>query len=132
MIVGSLGAVIFQVSDSTVLTLRDLSIKNNATISIHKNHLGGGLAEFTGSEPQRISFKLLLSAYLGVNIEKQIGRLENYLRSGTMLSLVLGHKTYGRYRWLLESFTQESVYTDKEGRITQCDVSVSLCEYLKG
>jgi hypothetical protein len=114
------------------MTLRNLEIKSSASISIHKVHLGGGLAEFTGSEPQQISFKLRVSAFFGVNPETQIKLLEGYLRNGTQLTFVLGNKTYGRYRWLLESLSQDVEYYDKRGNVTQCDLSISLREYLKG
>lgn len=132
MKIGSLGNVIFTVSDSTVMTLRDLSVKSSASISIHKIHMGGGLAEFTGSDPQQITFKLRVSAFFGVNPETQIRRLESYLRNGTQLYFVLGNKVYGRYRWLLESLSQDVEYTDRRGNVTQCDLTISLREYLKG
>ena len=131
MTIGSLGKVVFQVSNRTVMTLRDISIKNTASIAVHNIHLGTGLSEFTGSEPQQISFKILVSAYLGVSPETQIQRLETYLRNGTQLTFVLGDKTYGRYRWLLESFEVSVEQTDRRGNVTQCDISVTLQEYLK-
>lgn len=132
MKIGSLGSVVFTVSDSTVMTLRDMEVKNSASISVHKVHMRSGLAEFTGSDPQQITFKLRVSAFLGANPEAQIKRLEGYLRNGTQLTFVLGNKTYGRYRWLLESLSQDVEYFDRRGNVTQCDLSISLREYLKG
>lgn len=131
MKIGSLGDVVFSVSDTTVKTLRNMEVKNSASVSIHKVHLGTGLAEFTGSDPQQITFKLRVSSYLGSNPETDIKKLEKYIRSGTLLIFVLGNKTYGRYRWLLESFSEAVEYTDKRGNVTQCDLSVTLREYLK-
>jgi len=63
--------------------------------------------------------------------QKEIKKLDKYLQSGKQLVFVLGNKTYGRYRWLLESLGESVKYTDKRGNVTQCDLSVSLREYLK-
>lgn len=132
MKVGAFGGVAFVVSDTQIKTLRDMTISYKASISTHAVHLGGGLAEFTGSEPQSISFKLRLSAYLGASPDAELKKLEQYLLNGTPQTFALGNKVFGRYKWLLESMKVTAEYYDKYGNITQCDIAVSLTEYLKG
>ena len=132
MKIGSLGKIIFTVSDSTIMTLRDLMVKHNASISVHKVHLGTGLTEYTGSEPLQITFKIRMSAFLGASPQKEIAKLDDYVRKGTTLTFVLGDKTYGKYRWLVDSYSVAAEYYDKAGNVTQADISVSLREYLKG
>jgi len=132
MKVGALGDVAFNVSDKQIKTLRNFEVSHSASISVHKIHLGGGIAEFTGNDPQTITFKLRLSAYLGAPPEGDLRQLENYLQNGIPVAFALGRKTYGRYKWLVESMKVSGEYYDKYGNITQCDVAVTLKEYLKG
>ena len=132
MRVGALGDVAFNVSDKQIKTLRSLEVSHSASISVHKIHLGGGIAEFTGDEPQTITFKLRLSAYLGAPPESDLRKLDRYLTKGTPVALALGRKTYGRYKWLIENVKTSGEFYDKYGNVTQCDVAVTLKEYLKG
>jgi hypothetical protein len=131
MNVGALGKIVFTVSHSQIETLRNLEITAAANINVHNVHGGAGLAEFDGADPQKITFKLRLSAYLGVNPETELKKLDSYLTNGTVVAFVLGGKSYGRYRWLVEKYQASAEYFDSKGNVTQFDVSVSLLEYLK-
>ena len=66
MRIGTLGNLVFQVSSETVQTIDDLQWSGSAQYSTHQRHLGKGLLEFTGVDPDDLSFSIFLSRSLGV------------------------------------------------------------------
>lgn len=132
MITGALGSVVFEVSDRAWRVLRDMEMDDSASVSVHKTHLGGGLAEYTGYDPRKIKFKVRLSAHMGADPERELGTLRRYLREGRAVPFTMGYTTYGRYRWLIDSLKAKAEYFDGAGNVTSYDVTVSLVEYRRG
>ncbi len=132
MIVGCLGDIVFQVSDKTIETIDNFKWSGSARYSTHQRHGTNALTEFTGVDPDKISFDITLSAYLGVNPQMELYKIWNAERSGAALPLVLGDKAYGKYRWNILSHSTVGKYFDSAGVLTHIVVSVSLQEYLRG
>ena len=88
------------------------------------------MTEFCGLEPDKISFDLVLSAFLGVEPQAELNKIWRYERSGEAVSLVIGDKAYGKYRWNVVSHKIKMQHFDKRGNLLQATVSVSLQEYL--
>lgn len=131
MTLGILGDVVFQVTEETVKTLNNLRWSGSARWAVHERHGGDALTEFTGREPDEISFDIYLSAFLGVNPMEDIVRLWNYEREGTPIPFMLGEHKYGKLRWVIQDHTTTPESYDGEGDITSCTVTVKLLEYLK-
>lgn len=131
MQIGCLGDVIFEVSDKTVKTLDKFKWSGSASIQTHSRHLDNSLQEFTGTNPDKITFTMTLSKYLGVDPLTEIIKIFNYERSGESVPFTLGSKAYGKYRWLVESHSAHYEHYDKYGNVTVATVDVSLIEYLK-
>jgi hypothetical protein len=131
MKLGSLGDIVFQVSDSVVETLNNLVWSGNASYSTHQRHLNNALTEMTGIEPDSLSFDMELSLYAGVQPMTELVKIWNYERAGTALSFVLGSRTYGKYRWNIVSHKATVLTYDKKGDPTRISVSLVLQEYLK-
>lgn len=132
MTVGCLGDVEFSVSSELVKTFENLKWSGAAKIASHERHLNGALSEFTGSEAEKVSFDFVLSEYMGVaNVQQEIDKLRLYMENGRVLPLVVGTKSYGRYRWLISSMETGKCVFDGRGRLMAADVSISLVEYLK-
>lgn len=131
MVVGCLGDVIFQVSEETVETVDKVTWSGSVRYSIHQRHNTDALTEFTGIDPDRMSFTMTLSAELGVDIIPEIVKLWNIERSGRAVPLVIGEKIYGKYRWNLISHSAEYTSHDRQGNPTEAQVSVELQEYLR-
>lgn len=132
MIVGCLGDVEFSVSSELVYTFENLKWNGSARIASHDRHLAGSLTEFTGSDAEKVSFDFLLSEYFGAkNVQQDLDKLRLYMENGRVLPLVIGTKSYGRYRWLIESLSTSKNIFDGRGKLMQCTVSVNLIEYLK-
>ena len=131
-VVGCLGDVVFQVSSETVETIDKLEWSGSARYAVHERHLQNALTEFTGVDPDKISFELVLSRELGVNVSKEWAKLWTYERSGKALPLVIGEHHYGKYRWNIIKHEMKPKAHFVNGDIHTATVSVSLQEYLGG
>ncbi|MBP3855011.1 MAG: phage tail protein [Ruminiclostridium sp.] len=132
MQVGALGGVAFLVSPEKIKTARSISYKGSSTYAVHKRLLGKGLLEYTGSDPETISFSIRVSKVLGEAPDSSIATLRGYVNNGTIVPFVLGNKTYGSYRWIVKSFEVKGEEYDKKGNLIGSDISVSITEYAKG
>lgn len=131
MVVGCLGDMVFQVSDKVIETIRNVEWSGSARYAVHERHGGNALTEFTGVDPDKMSFELILSRELGVDVGKEWVKLWTYERSGEALPLVIGEHHYGKYRWNLVSHKITAEAHDRDGTMTTVTVAVELQEYLK-
>ena len=128
MTVGSLGDIIFKVSSSEVETLKNLKKSGGASYGKHSLHCGDTLLEFTGRDAGSISCDITLCSSLGVNVTKELEKIEGAERSGRVMRLILGKSIYGK--WVIVKHSINYKYFDREQNPTVADVSVSLTEYL--
>lgn len=131
-IVGCLGDVIFTVSWSVVRTLDNMTWSGSARYATHERHLTHALTEFTGLDPDKITFDILLSADLGVDPIAEVVKLWNIERSGQAVPLTVGTKGYGKYRWNIVKHEMKMKTFYRNGDVHTATVSVSLQEYLGG
>ena len=129
-VIGCLGDIVFQVSDKQVKTLREMKWSGSARYPAHNRHLWDAATEFTGRDPDKITFKMQLYAELGVEPQGEIGKLWNYERNGIAVPLTIGTKGYGKYRWNVVSHEVTAEYTDPRGNLLGATVSVELQEYV--
>lgn len=132
MKVGALGSVVFEVSPNAVKTARSFSYKGGSQYTAHKRHLGKGLVEYTGSEPETISFSIRVSKFLGYSPDSSIATLRGYCNKGNAVPFTLGTKSYGSYRWIVKSFEVKGEEYDRKGNLIGADISVTIVEYAKG
>lgn len=131
MQVGVLGDIIFQVSADVIKTFDNLEWSGSARYGEHKRHLTNTLTEFTGVDPDNFSFDIELSVFLGVDPMKELVKIWDYERAGKPLSLVVGERPYGKYKWTIKSHKIKFKTFDKHGNMTGVSVSIELLEYLK-
>ena len=129
--VGCLGDIVFMVSSSTVETLNNAKWSGSARYATHQRHLNNALTEFTGLDPDKMTFDIILSAHFGVNPIAEVVKLWNYERTGKAVPLVIGNKGYGKYRWSVVNHTTKMETYDPDGDVATATVSVSLQEYLR-
>lgn len=122
----------FVVSREVFRTPKNLKWSGSVRYATHERHNTHALTEFTGIDPDRFSFDILLTAEMGVDPLKEVVKIWNYERDGEALGLVIGGKAYGKYRWNIKSHETKIEYTDKGGDMYAVEVSVELLEYLKG
>lgn len=131
-IIGCLGDVIFTVSRSVVRTLDNMTWSGSARYATHERHLTHALTEFTGLDPDKITFDILLTAELGVDPIAEVVKIWNIERSARAVPLTVGSKGYGKYRWTITKHEMKMKTFDKNGDVHTATVSVSLQEYLGG
>ena len=136
-VIGYLGkspedGISFVVSRGVFRTPKNLKWSGSVRYATHERHNTHALTEFTGIDPDRFSFDILLTAEMGVDPLKEVVKIWNYERDGEALGLVIGGKAYGKYRWNIKSHETKIEYTDKGGDMYAVEVTVELLEYLKG
>lgn len=136
-VIGYLGkspedGISFVVSREVFRTPKNLKWSGSVRYATHERHNTHALTEFTGIDPDRFSFDILLTAEMGVDPLKEVVKIWNYERDGEALGLVIGGKAYGKYRWNIKSHETKIEYTDKGGDMYAVEVTVELLEYLKG
>lgn len=132
MQIGTLGEVVFSVSDQAVETIQNFVWSGSARYSTHQRHLSDALTEFTGLDPDGITFDIYLSAYLGVNPMSEVIKIWSYERSGAAVPLTIGTHAYGKYRWSILSHKVKAQDFDTAGDMTSATLSLTLQEYLRG
>ena len=113
MQIGTLGEVVFSVSDRVVETINNFTWSGSARYSTHQRHLTHALTEFTGLDPVT-----------------EVVKIWNYERSGTAVPLTIGTHAYGKYRWSIKSHKMKAQTYDKRGDITSATISLTLQEYI--
>lgn len=131
MIVGSLGDIVFSVSSKMVETLNNLKYTKSANYTGHQRHNGDEMLEYTGRNAAEVSFSITLSYALGVKVEEELKKIDNYTKYGKILKFVLGKQIIGSYRWVIAKYTVTYKQFDKYGEIVTTDVSLSLKEYIQ-
>lgn len=131
-IIGCLGDVVFEASEKTVRTLDNWKWSGSVRFATHQRRNTNALTEFTGIDPDKITFDIVLSAELGVDPIAEVVKIWNYERSGEAVPLTVGSKGYGKYRWTILNHEMKMQATDVIGDVAHATVSVTLQEYLRG
>ncbi len=130
-IVGCLGDIVFTVSSETVRTLDSMKWSGAAKYSTHQRHLTNALTEFTGLDPDKITFNITLLSTLGVDPMEEVTKIWGYERSGEAVPLTIGEHAYGKYRWTIGSHEMKINNFEAGGDVMYAVVSVTLQEYLR-
>lgn len=125
---GTLGEIVFSVSDKKIQTFDDMSLESSVKYHTHDRHLEKPLLEFGGMETDKLSFTMYHSVFLGVNPEKQIKMIDEYMNAGEILSLIIGGKKYGS-KWVITKHSKAYKKFDKKGRVLVVESKVTLEEY---
>jgi phage protein U len=126
--IGTLGDIVFTVSDSTVKTFDNLQIEGKTNYAKHTRHNNKPLLEFQYNDTDTASFSMYLSAYLGVNPLSMMNKVDKYRESGKILSLVIGGRKYGT-KWVITSHSKGLKRFDNKGNLLTAEIKISLEEY---
>lgn len=129
MTTGMLGPnITFKVTNKTLRTIKNLSRSNKANYSTHKLINKVGIIEFTGVDPETITFEAIFSAWLGENPEKWRKKLYNLLKKGKAVTFVLGTSPIGG-QWVVESLSFNTELFWKDGTPGEYKATIGLKEY---
>lgn len=120
----------FVVSREVFRTPKNLKWSGSARYATHNRHVTHALTEFTGLDPDKFQFDILLTRELGVDPLAEVVKIWGFERDGEAVALVIGGKIYGKYRWNVVKHETKIEYTDADGDMYAVEVSLDLVEYL--
>ena len=126
--IGTLGDIVFSVSQNTVKTFEGLKIDSKTNYAKHTRHNKKPLLEFQYNDTDTASFSVYWSAYLGVNPKKMQDKIDKYRKKGKILTLVIGGKKYGT-KWVITSHSTDYTRFDGNGNLLIAKSSISIEEY---
>lgn len=132
MVIGCLGSIVFRVSENTVRTLNNMVWSGSARYAVHERHLTDALTEFTGLDPEKVTFDITLCADLGTDPITEVMKIRSIERNGEAVPLTVGSRSYGKYRWTIVKHEMKMKAHYRNGDVHTATVSVSLQEYLGG
>lgn len=125
--IGTLGDIVFSVSPKVIRTFNGLKKSVSPKFSSHNRHLKETLLEFTGTDPDKISFSMTLSVFLGVDPQAEAAKLESAARTGRIMRLILGRQSYGK--WVITSLSNSYERIDNKGNVLIIKTDISLTAY---
>ena len=131
MPIGSLGDIVFEVSEKEFKTFSNMVYTVGARYSTHNRINGRPLVEYTGAELETVTLTIKLSAFHGVYPRKEMYKLNKACREGTPLRLVLGKTHFGKYKWVIKSANSQLQHIDNKGRILDITMKLTLSEYAR-
>lgn len=131
MIVGNLGAIPFVVARGYVRTFDGYSRTSQARWATHELVGAKPIMEFLGPGLEKVQFKMLFRADLGMSPEREARKLRELRDSGEAMVLIIGGRPIGNNKWTVESVNESVTYWDALGRALSISVDVTLNEYVE-
>ncbi|MFC3802799.1 phage tail protein [Cohnella sp. GCM10012308] len=129
--VGSLGPVVFVVSEGATRTLDEFTRNSSARWAQHDIVGQKPKKQWLGPGVDSVSFSVLFSVSLGLNPRKELDRLTELERDGKAVPLIIGRKGVGVGLWVITSMTQSWDVLDGEGNVYSATANLTLEEYVK-
>ena len=129
MTIGCLGNVNFKVSSKTVQTLKSIKMKKTANYAVHNRVGKKSLLEFTGLEPDEISFTVDLSVFQGVKPENTLKKLDKMISKGQAVPFILGTTVFGSGDWVITSLDKSYDWIYRDGELLSAKVNLTIKEY---
>lgn len=127
--IGTFGDLLFEVSDETVLTVRDMSYNMSMRWAKHQRHNWSDRVEFIAPDAETITLNIPVGFPVGVDPEDVLIPLRKMARAGEHHVLTLGNKVYGDYHWSITNIAYTPEYHSSEGDVIHANISLSLIEY---
>ncbi len=127
--IGTLGDIVFEISDRQILTFSGFSHNVGAKYQTHNRVGQSPILEFAGADVETISFNIKLSTFLGNDPVKTAEQINSACRSGTAMRLILGKKQIGAAMWVITKVANKYKQIDSNGNVLSLDMSLSLSAY---
>ena len=127
MYIGSFGGVIFSVSSSQILTIKNFKRTTKAKFQTHDILGATSKLEFVGTEPISINFEIQISAMLGAPVKETLETLREVCANGLVDNLIVGGEVVGLF--VLETLDESEIITDGRGKPISVTVQLNLRGY---
>ena len=129
--VGSLGGITFNVSSRRVLTFDNYSRQGNIKSAEHEIIAEKSNMEFTGLDPEEITFDIQLFSQLNVTPEKKLEVLRNMRDTGKVVSFILGNRPISQNKWMITGLSEKTVLLEAARKDARCHC-ISRVERIPG
>lgn len=129
MFVGSLGEIIFTVSNYKVMTFRDFKREGGAKYATHEVIGQPPKLEYLHRELREVSLEIDLVADLGTDPAAELEKIAEMSDSGEANYLIIGGEVYGDCEWIIESYSEQVKHFGGNGEVIASKVSLKLKEY---
>lgn len=128
MITGTLGKVVFRISQKRVQTIKSLTWKKQYSYGTHKMYGKKSLLEFTGIEPDDLELEIEISAFLGVRPLEVVNVLAAMADQHQVVPLVLGTDVIGT-KWVITNIEDATDKFYMDGTLVSAKIKVKIKEY---
>lgn len=129
--IGNWGSyIVFETSDSHILTFSKMQRKISGDWSTHKTIGQKAKSEFNGPGLQSITFSITLDAALGVRPRAVMEGIVSAVEEGQADYLVIGGRMVGRHPWKCTSASESWDVVYSGGEVARMSVSLTMEEYL--
>lgn len=129
MNIGSLGDVVFTVTDQTVRTFDEFVHTVSARLAVHETILSHPRTEYLGPGQGEITFKMQISARLVPDPRGEVEQLQQMAEQGTYAPLILGGKPVGGGDWTIETCEAAFTAIDGKGKVLFAEVTLTIKDY---
>lgn len=129
MIVGSLGSIPFYTNVNESVLISGIEWDSTARYAEHTRHNQTDMLEYVGDNPDKITFEIKLSAFLGVNPVKMLDRLTSTMKQREAVKFVLGTMPIPGH-WVITNLDRSLEYFHRDGTLLSADVKITIMEYV--
>ena len=129
MAIGTLGPIVFEVSDQVILTFKGMTRDVSGRWVEHEVMGVKPKPEFLGAGNQKINLPITLSAGLGVKPRKMLELVEDMVESGDAEYLILKCRPVGRHPFRLTSSSETWGDMYRHGELAKASLTITLEEY---
>ena len=126
---GTLGDIVFEVSDKTVRTFDAYTQTTAGRWAVHEPISANPRPEFLGPQQGEIAFEIHLSASLGIDPLAEKEKIEAIVREGKHAPFMLGLKPVSDGDWYIESCETTFVWVNGKGEVEYANMTVTVKEY---
>ena len=129
MAIGTLGPIVFEVSDKKTLTFNGMTRDVSGRLVEHEVMGVKPKPEFLGAGNQKITLPITLSAGLGVRPRKMLELVEAMVESGDAEYLIINCKPVGRHPFRLTTSSETWGAMYRHGELAKASLTITLEEY---
>ena len=129
MAVGTLGQIVFEVSDQKILTFDGMTRDVSGRWTEHEVMGVKPKPEFLGPGNQKIALPITLSAGLGVRPRKMLEMVERMVESGDAEYLIINCRPVGKNPFCISSSSETWGDMYSHGELAKASLTITLEEY---
>lgn len=128
--IGFFGDVVFETSDSRLLTFNGFTREVSSRYAEHEVLLKKPKIEYLGPGLDTITFTIDINGSFGVKPREEMDRWVVLARKGQAYTLVIGAKPLGSDKWVVERVSEAWEIIFNRGELYSGKIDVTLKEYI--